>query len=488
MSARTPVKVLYDILSNRGLVPLFQEYKSNRHKLKVQCPKHGIFYTSGFLLKRGNGCSKCGKETTARKRRGSIDRVAKRAEDLGVKLLDAEFPNIFGPQKLRFECPTHGIFIQDHRQLMYGRGCSKCGHIRGGNANRKTTEEFQTDIDHTGYKVLTPYISSCDKITVQCSKHGPFEMIPSDLLGGHGCQKCGLSYSKTQSDIFNFVKSFYPDAVENTRKIIKPLELDIYIPSINLAIEFCGFRWHNFDALKLGHPKFTRTEIIEYHKHKMDMCNALDIRLITIFEDEWMNRKNQVQNLLLSVFNKNQIRIGARKTSLREVSKEEAKNFLDKNHIQGNSHKIIAFGLFYEDNMVAVITGNKHHRQGHQQSLILNRLAFSHNTTVYGGASKLLAALVNYAKNNNYKKIISWSDNRYSEGNVYRNIGFTLTQNLPPDYFYVKGKYKKFSKQSCQKRALAKKGASGSTEKEMAKSMGLSEVWDCGKKRWEIVL
>jgi hypothetical protein len=82
-----------------------------------------------------------------------------------------------------------------------------------------------------------------------------------------------------------------------------------------------------------------------------------------------------------------------------------------------------------------------------------------------------------------YEKIVSWSDNRWSEGKVYEALGFYLEEELGPDYSYVKDR-QRISKQSCQKKHLFKKGAVGDTELEMAKSLGYSRIWDCGKKRW----
>ncbi len=264
--------------------------------------------------------------------------------------------------------------------------------------------------------------------------------------------------------------------IYNTRKIIAPLELDLYVSSLNLAIEYCGLYWHSEDQKSNN-----------YHYNKMKLCNEKGIRLITIFEDEWLERKEQVKNYITSVLSKNSIRIGARETELKEVSKKEAIAFLEENHIQGSSQIEVAFGLYYSDELVAVVTGNKHHRQGFEGIFVLNRLAFKHNISVSGGSSKLLKELTDYAKNKGYSKLISWSDNRYSEGNVYQKTGFMLEEESKPDYSYIHG-LKRIAKQSCQKKHLLEKGAVGETEHEMARSLGYTRIYDCGKKRWSFKL
>lgn len=107
-----------------------------------------------------------------------------------------------------------------------------------------------------------------------------------------------------------------------------------------------------------------------------------------------------------------------------------------------------------------------------------------------GGSSKLLKHLLLYTKEKGFKKLLSWSDNRISEGRVYESLGFTLEGEHGPDYSYVKGQTR-ISKQSCQKKNLLKKGAKGTmanTEKELALTLGLHRIYDCGKKAWSIDL
>ena len=106
----------------------------------------------------------------------------------------------------------------------------------------------------------------------------------------------------------------------------------------------------------------------------MKLCNNLGIRLITIFEDEYRDRKKQILGYLKSAINKNKNKIYARNTELKEVSKKEAKKFLECYHIQGSANFEIAFGLYYLNDLVGLITGNKHHRQGHESTFVLNIL------------------------------------------------------------------------------------------------------------------
>jgi len=265
----------------------------------------------------------------------------------------------------------------------------------------------------------------------------------------------------------------------------KGKEIDIYIPSLNLGIEYCGLYWHN--------ELSPQPRLRAYHYDKMIQANEQGIRLITIFEDEWESRNSQVKGFLKSILKKSKRRVFARKCEVKEVESKEARTFLEKYHIQGKTNFKVALGLFFEDELLGLVTGNTHHRQkGDNPPLVLNRLVFKEDCQIIGGSSKLLKSLMKYGKNSGYEKLISWSDNRWSQGNVYEKIGFILTESLGPDYSYVvEGARERQSKQSNKKKLLIKKGAVGTmnnTERELALSLNLYRIWDCGKKRWEIDL
>lgn len=289
-----------------------------------------------------------------------------------------------------------------------------------------------------------------------------------DLLDGHRS-----SGEKELGDILEKEGVIFK---KSDRKIIHPLELDILIENKKVAIEYCGLYWH---CEKNG-------KSYKYHKNKQDRCSEVGIRLITIFEDEWIYRKNQVLGHIKSILGQNSIRVFARKCSVKIISQADASTFTEENHIQGYGRSIISFGLFFEETLLGIVSGSNHHRSNDKTTLILNRLCFKNNYRVVGGASKLLKYLKDWAILNNYKQILSWSDNRWSNGDVYSKIGFAIKSYLKPDYSYIyKNDFtRRVPKQSMTKSALIKKNAVGSTEREMALSLGYHRIWDCGKISW----
>lgn len=299
-------------------------------------------------------------------------------------------------------------------------------------------------------------------------------MVKSNSLDKY-CSHMPIISSKSsgEAEIKDWIESLGIKTAK-TKKQIHPLELDIFMSDTKIAIEYCGLYWHSDEHKSKN-----------YHKNKLLKCREKGIRLITVYEDEWLQRKNQIKNYLLSIFNKNSLKIAARKCEILSVPKAIAKSFLEENHIQGSTSLEIAFGLYHDKDLVGLITGSKHHRNTKKNEFVLNRLAFKSNVTVQGGSSRLLSQLRNYAKSAGYSSIVSWSDNRWSEGNVYSKIGFRLEAELAEDYEYLVDR-KRVSKQSCKKSTLLARGGVGQTEREMANFLGYRRIWDCGKKRWRL--
>ena len=128
----------------------------------------------------------------------------------------------------------------------------------------------------------------------------------------------------------------------------------------------------------------------------------------------------------------------------------------------------------------------KHNRQldAAKKEIILDRLCFKDEYSVIGGSSKLFKACLKWAAKSGYKKIISFSDNRWSLGKVYEKMGFILEKEYGADYSYVdiKNPRKRISKQS-QKNSMTN-CPKGLTEYALATQRGLARIYDCGKKRW----
>lgn len=280
--------------------------------------------------------------------------------------------------------------------------------------------------------------------------------------------------NQKRNEIADAIQSMGIDIVKNDKTIISPLELDIYVPSKKFAVEFNANHWHSEE--RLGHAAKNK------HFHKTNLCKFKGVKLFHIFEHQWDNRKKQILNFIRSALGQNEKNVYARKCI---VTHNSCTGFLNNNHIQGYGRGTIKyFNLKYDNEIVASMTASKHHRQnGTNNSIVLNRLCFKDNLSIPGGASKLFKQFKKWSKSEGYDSIISWSDNCWTDGKIYRVLSFVLDDEYGPDYFYWDSKkHKVYSKQSQQKK---KTGCpEGMTEREWCLQRGLWRVWDCGKKKW----
>ena len=279
--------------------------------------------------------------------------------------------------------------------------------------------------------------------------------------------KQGQSYK--EKEVLDFVKSIYDgEIIPNAHGIIGRKELDIYLPEKHLAIEFDGFYWHSEQKGKDE----------SYHLNKTNACADKGIRLIHIFEDEWKEKKEIVEDRIRSILGIGQTRIFARKCDVMELDSKTANEFLEQNHLQGGDNSSIRYGLYHGDELVSVMTfGKPRFSKSYDWELI--RFASKCGCNVVGGASKLL----NHFRSNHSGSIVSYADRRHSDGNLYEKLGFMQVGVSKPNYWYVRGG-EKLSRYACQKHRL--KDVLGDafdqnlSEFENMSLNGWTRVHDCG--------
>lgn len=232
--------------------------------------------------------------------------------------------------------------------------------------------------------------------------------------------------SGSEQEIIDFIRDLGFQTTQD-RHILNGLELDIYIPDKNVAFEYDGIYWHN-----------EQYKTKEYHLSKTEVCAEHGIRLIHIFEDEWLTKREIVKSRIRNILNTTPNRIFARKCEIRSVFSGEAKTFLEINHIQGEVNGVYRYGLFYEDELVSLMTFGKMRKAlgsvNQDNSYELLRFCNKLNTTVVGGASRLFKHFINEVKP---QSVISYADRRWSMGNLYEKLGFSFSHNSRPNYFYI---------------------------------------------------
>ena len=177
----------------------------------------------------------------------------------------------------------------------------------------------------------------------------------------------------------------------------------------------------------------------DYHLKKTELSESKNIKLIHIYEDDWLYKQDIVKSRILNLLNFTPNKIYARKTEIKEISDNILlREFLEKNHIQGFIGSQVKIGLFYNNELVSLMTFGKQRKNMGTKSFPdkyeLLRFCNKLNTTVIGGASKLFKYFTNNYKP---KEIITYADRSWSQGNLYNQLGFEFVHKSQPNYFYV---------------------------------------------------
>ena len=269
------------------------------------------------------------------------------------------------------------------------------------------------------------------------------------------------SKSTYELKISEFLDSLNIVYVKNTRKIIAPKELDIFIPEHNLAIEINGEYWHS-DEYKDKN----------YHISKQIECESRKIHLMQFFAHEIDGRWEHIQNIIKTHLKLNNKSIYARKTYIQHIDKKTTKEFLDSNHLHGHISCSLSIGLFHDGNLVSVATFGKP-RFNKNYDLELFRFCSLKGVNVVGGLSKIIS----YISKHENKSLITYSHRRIFSGQGYINSGFKLLKHTTVGYFWFSDKHGIISRYNTQKHKLNTK----LTENEYMRLAGFMKIYDCGQ-------
>jgi len=278
------------------------------------------------------------------------------------------------------------------------------------------------------------YTFKCD-----CKKNHNFNIVANILYNRKIsktviCTVCNpigsFSNSGYETQLHIFIKNNCKiNIIYNDRTILNPYELDIYIPDLKIAFEFNGVYWHN-ELHKENN----------YHLNKTELCEKQGIQLIHIWEDDWLYKQEIVKSIILNKLGKNTIKLYARKCEIKEIIDNKlVREFLDTNHIQGFVGSKVKIGLFYNDELVSLMTfGNRRIAMGKKSTnkgeYELLRFCNKLNTNVVGGASRLFKY---FMKNYKPNEISTYADRSFSQGKLYETLGFKYDGKTQPNYYYI---------------------------------------------------
>ena len=458
------------------------DYNGYKKKMKIVCKVHGEFYqVPTHHINNKDGCPKCGLDIAKNIKRRSKEEFIEISKQVHGDKYDYSKVNYINSQtKVCIICPDHGEFWQVPHTHTNGTGCPKCAGDNTSKRQTKTREQFIAEankVHNNKYDYSkVDYTGIYNHITITCPKHGDFKQVPSYHLQGNGCPTCGKVISNAETEIFNFISQYVGEdnVQQRNRILIAPQELDIYVRPIKYAIEYNGLRWH---SEKFGKDKW-------YHLNKLNACKKRGIKLIQIFEDEYINHRDIVYEKLKHILklDTNQPKIPGRKTTVIEINSVTAQEFLDKYHIQGYTRSTAYLGCYYNDELIAVMSFKRETKTSNRWEL--TRFATDYKYICQGVGGKLFNYfLVNYKP----EEIKSFADRRWTvdeNNNIYTKLGFQFDSYTNPDYRYFNEsdgiiRQHKFG---FRKQKLHKKYGLplSMTEEQMTQHLGYTKIYDCG--------
>jgi hypothetical protein len=462
-------------------------YTNNRSPISLVCSLHGPFQNNLFHLQNiAKPCPGC---RGVRKTDASAGTVAKEAlvTKFGAEVCSKYSLDNFEYKealaKVTVVCPEHGPQLTSYAQMINTSAktpCTPCNKSAKVSRMLIPPEEVQRQLqERVGdrrVELLPGYKSQRSKVKITCDVHGPFQTSAANILHRHtDCPACRCnSPSKPELEMAEFVKTLGVQ-VEHSVWLSFRKEADIFVPSLKLAIEYDGIFWHN----ELHRSK-------NYHKEATDKAQAAGIRMVHVFEDEWLYRKDMVKHRLTSLCGKHP-RIGARSCEVRDVPFQESVDFLEKYHSQGQGRPTkVRKGLYHKGALVALLTLSPARFGGGKEAEAPSYEVFRYCTSlsVAGGFTKLLKYALQGLPPGD---VTSYSDRRWGYGEVYLKAGFTHHARTEPGYFWAY-KDRRYGRQEFMKSKLKERWpdiySDDKTEAQMCHEKSFYRIYDCGHDLW----
>ena len=176
------------------------EYKNVDTEIPIHCskPNHGDFWQTPYAhINQGQGCRKCGSESSARaKTKSTIQFILDAKKAHGNRYIyDKKILNYTKSKNdVVITCRKHGNFSQSPDNHLAGKGCWDCAHEKIGFDSRLSNDEFlkrAKNIHGNRYAYINKYETDETPLAILCNIHGIFYQTPAcHIRSKSGCQKC----------------------------------------------------------------------------------------------------------------------------------------------------------------------------------------------------------------------------------------------------------------------------------------------------------
>jgi len=315
---------------------------------------------------------------------------------------------------------------------------------------------------------VNDYVSRrVERLTFKCRSEGHIQVKSLAMLEETPvCFICHPKESKAQLEIYEFVKSLGVEAESCNRILISPKELDVYVPDHKLAIEYNGLYFHNVKMLPDQ----------KYHQKKLDLCRDKGINLLSIYEDEWRDKRPLIENMIKHRLKISDEVLDARKTKIIQLDSKTSKLFFDKNHLEENARSTISFALQdpKTSRILAAMSFRRPFHKSHGNKLEVARCCCLSGVSVRGWLGKLTGEAMKYAKQRNVESLITYVDSRVGVGSSYVSAGWTFARTTGAPRFWwtdFHDRFNRFKYKADKSRNM--------TQQQVADEAGVVPIFGC---------
>lgn len=333
---------------------------------------------------------------------------------------------------------------------------------------------FSKRIKNFGYEMISCNIDDMKLKSETCSHEFDIHRSLFNQRNRFGVTVCTICnpinnhISDFQNKITQFISSVYNDEIIINKKIGK-FEIDIFLPKMNIGFECNGLWWHS----DIYREK-------EYHINKLNYFKNQNITIINIWEDWWKFKNEIIKSIISNKINKTIYKTFARKTEIKIIKNEKIiKNFLNLNHIQGYKKSKINIGLYYNDELLSLMTFVCNSCDDWEIVRYCTKL----NTVVVGGASKMFKYFI---ETYNFSSIITLADLSIYSGKLYEKLNMNYDSITTPDYTYFhKDHGIRLNKYNFRKDILVKQGFDPTKNVyDIMRSRNYYRIYDCGNLKY----
>lgn len=281
-------------------------YKDNKTPIEVICPEHGSFYPIPNNYKKGvSGCPLCNDKLKHDRFSKTTEQFILEAKKIHGDKYDYSKVDYYDKvTPVTIICSIHGEFMQQPCTHLQGSNCPKCSLEKKAAEQRITKSDFinrANSIHDNFYDYCkSDFLNTSDKTCIICPEHGEFWQFVSNHLRGGGCPKCR---NKNQTKLYNRIVEYFPNYKVEYEKHLPWLglqSLDIYIPAINVGIEYDGLQHYQPVDVFGGESTFVAT--VKRDEMKNQKCKENGCKLFRMKydynDDDFNDLVKEIQNII----------------------------------------------------------------------------------------------------------------------------------------------------------------------------------------------